>query len=152
MRNPVSRLAAVLFAIAAFAAPQPSIAQSGPVGIGFAQAEEGTWYCRGDNTVATLDCARAACVAGASGQDCYRTAWCYPAQWGGLMTVWLGEFHSTQIICGAPSQEALQQAMEAFCTGNPYAVSCDLFLVIDPDGAETEVALSFTGGGAGVAP
>lgn len=152
MRKTFVHLVACLFACATLTLAQTAAAQSGPVGIGFAQAEEGTWYCRGDNTVATLDCARAQCTAGASGQDCYRTAWCYPAQWSGLMTVWLGEFHTTQIICGAPSQEALQQAMEAFCIGNPYAVSCDLFLVIDPDGAETEVALTFDGGGADVAP
>lgn len=152
MRAPILRLIAIPFAAAAIAAPEGALAQSGPMGIGFAQAEEGTWYCRGDNTVVTLDCARAACVDGAGGQDCYRTAWCYPAWWSGMMTVWLGEFHTTQIICGAPSKEALQQAMEAFCIGNPYAVSCDLFLVIDPDGAETEIALSFAGGGADVAP
>ena len=54
------------------------------------------------------------------------------------MTVWLGEFHSTQVICGAPSLEALEQALEAFCIGNLYAQSCDIFLTIDPDGLEKE--------------
>jgi hypothetical protein len=107
---------------------------------------------RRGNTVDTLDCARAKCNAGAGGQDCYRTAWCYPARWSGLMTVWYGEFHGTQIICGAPSREALEAAFEAFCVNDSYAASCDVFLVIDPDGAELEAALSLTGGGAAIAP
>jgi hypothetical protein len=144
----IVRFIAVLAAVAAFTLPQTATAQDGPVGIGFAQAEEGTWWCRGDNATTALDCARAECVAGAGGQDCYRVAWCYPARWSGLMTVWLGEFHSTEIVCGAPSLAALEHALEAFCTGNPYAISCDVFLIIDPDGAEAEAATTFTGGGA----
>jgi len=150
-----NRLASFVILVSTFAAlawPQIASAQDGPVGIGFAQAEEGTWWCRGDNTVATLDCARAECVAGAGGQDCYRTAWCYPARWSGLMTVWYGEFHGTQIICGAPSREALEAAFEAFCVNDVYAASCDLFMVIDPGGAEEQVSLGFAGGGAAIAP
>ena len=147
------RLLTLLLAFAAaFAAPQAASAQDGPVGIGFAQAEEGTWWCRGDNTVETLDCARAGCNAEAGGQDCYRTAWCYPDRWSGLMTVWFGEFHSTQIICGAPTREALENALEAFCVGDIYAEHCDVFLVIDPDGVEEGVDFGFVGGGVGVAP
>ena len=145
-------IASLALLLAALAIPHTAAAQDGPVGIGFAQAEEGTWWCRGDNTAATLDCARAACIAEAGGQQCYRTAWCYPAGWSGLMTVWLSEFHTTQIICGAPSPEALERALEGFCVGNVYAASCDVFLTIDPDGLEKEVFLSFVGGGAGIAP
>jgi len=145
-------IAALALLLSAFVFPQTAAAQDGPAGIGFAQAEEGTWWCRGDNTVATLDCARAACVEEAGGQQCYRTAWCYPARWSGLMTVWLGESHATQIICGAPSRDALELALEAFCIGNIYAASCDMFLTIDPAGLEKEVFLSFVGGGADIAP
>jgi hypothetical protein len=54
MRNPLFRLIATFIAVAAFATPEAATAQSGPVGIGFAQAEEGTWWCRGDNAVTTL--------------------------------------------------------------------------------------------------
>ena len=147
------RLLSLLIAFASVFAVVPTAnAQDGPVGIGFAQAEEGTWWCRGGNTVETLDCARAACDAEAGGQDCYRTAWCYPARWSGLMTVWFGEFHSTQVICGAPTREALEHALEAFCVGDIYAEHCDVFLIIGPEGKEVEVAFGFVGGGVGVAP
>jgi hypothetical protein len=62
------------------------------------------------------------------------------------MTVWTGEFHSTEIICGAPSRDALQQALEVFCNTNPYAERCDVFLFIDPDGVEEEMTFGFVGG------
>lgn len=148
-RSPL-RLALLAAVLAALAAPPSAVAQDGPVGIGFAQAEEGTWWCRGDNPVTVLGCAQAACFANAP--ECARTAWCYPARWSGLMTVWFGEFHATQIVCGAPSREALIAALEAFCIADPYAASCDMFLVIDPEGIEEEVLVEFTGGGAGIAP
>jgi hypothetical protein len=68
------------------------------------------------------------------------------------MTAWYGEFHATQIVCGAPTREALLAALEAFCVHDVYAASCEVFLVIDPDGAEEEAFLSFAGGGAAIAP
>ncbi len=108
-------------------------------GIGFAQAEEGTWYCTGDNPVNTLNCAREKCKAEADGQGCYRTRWCYGGGWSGLMTVFLSDFHVTEIICGAPSQEALKAALVAFCNGNEYATECSISLTIDPTGKEQEV-------------
>ena len=99
-------------------------------GIGFAQAEEGTWYCWGDNPVATLNWARRKCRTGAEGQKCFRTKWCYGPGWSGLMTVFLSEFHSTEIICGAPSETALRSGLKAFCAGNEIAQSCSIFLLI----------------------
>ncbi len=115
-------------------------------GIGFAQAEEGTWYCRGDNPVTTLDCARRKCRTEAGGQQCFRTKWCYGAGWSGLMTVFLTEFHSTEIVCGAPSEAALRAALKAFCAGNEYAVSCSIFLLIDAEGKEQSLSgTSFPG-------
>ncbi len=127
----------VLAVLLAFAAA-PALAQSGPTGIGFAQAEEGTWYCRGDTPEAALNCARDKCRAEAGQQTCYRTAWCFPARWSGTMVVWQGEFHSTQPLCGAPSRDAVLGAFGALCAGNEFAVSCDLILTIDPEGTEAE--------------
>ena len=48
-------------------------------GIGFAQAKEGNWYCRGDDPVSVLNCARQKCRAKAGAQAYYRTKWCYGA-------------------------------------------------------------------------
>jgi hypothetical protein len=126
-----------LAALFAFLAT-PAFAQSGPTGIGFAQAEEGTWYCRGDTPEAALNCARDKCRAEAGGQDCYRTAWCYPARWSGTMLVWQGEFHATAPLCGAPSRDSVLGAFEALCAGNEFATSCELILTIDPEGIEAE--------------
>jgi hypothetical protein len=125
---------AALFALLA----APALAQSGPTGIGFAQAEEGLWFCRGDTPEAALNCARDKCRAEGAGQDCYRTAWCYPARWSGTMLVWQGEFHGMTPLCGAPSREAVSAALEQLCTGNEFATSCELILTIDPDGVEQE--------------
>ena len=150
-KTSVLGLIAAIVALAAMLFSGSAMAQ-GPIGIGFAQAEEGTWWCRGDNTVETLDCARDRCEAEAGGQECLRTAWCYPAGWSGLMTVWLGEFHTTEIVCGAPSRGALEAALDGFCVANAFAVSCDTFLFIDPEGNEIDAFLSFTGPAGDIAP
>jgi len=108
-------------------------------GIGFAQAEEGTWYCLGDNPETALNCARKKCQQEAGGQGCYRTRWCFGYGWSGLMTINLSETHSTEIICGAPSSSALFSAFTAYCKENEYARNCSIFLTIDPEGREQEV-------------
>ncbi len=109
-------------------------------GIGFAQAEEGTWYCRGDDPVATLNCARKKCLADSGGQECYRTQWCFSARWTGLMTVFLPDFHSTEILCGAPSKRALTAGLKAFCADNKNATDCSVFLIIDPAGKKYDIS------------
>ena len=120
-------------------------AQSGPQGIGFAQAEEGTWTCRAGDPVTALDCARDKCRREAGGQDCYRTAWCFPAGWAGLMTVWYSDFHATRPLCGAPNEAALSAALRALCDNDPNATSCDLTLIVDPDGLEREGGANWQG-------
>lgn len=112
----------------------PAAAQDGPQGIGFAQAEEGTWSCRGGNPVTAMDCARSLCNAEGGGQECFRTAWCYPSGWAGMVTVMLPEFHSTYPVCGAPSMEGLIAMMEALCNNAPYAQSCYIVGVTDQFG------------------
>ncbi|MCW5719453.1 MAG: hypothetical protein KIS68_16665 [Bauldia sp.] len=122
----------------------PAFAQPGPNGIGFAQAEEGTWTCRAGNPVTALDCAREFCRAEAGGQDCYRTAWCYPARWAGIVTVWTSDFHSNHPVCGAPSLEGLIVMMRAVCDHSEGATACSVGVVVDPDGIEVEVAQEWT--------
>jgi hypothetical protein len=109
------------------------------LGIGFAQAEEGTWYCRGNNPADVLDCARAKCRAEAPGQDCLRVRWCYGRAYTGLMTVWFENFHTTEILCGAPDGNAVKRALAAFCAGKKNAKSCDIQLIIAPDGTEQPI-------------
>lgn len=128
----------------------PAMAQDRPPqGIGFAQAEEGTWLCRHDQPEEALSCAREQCAEQAPGQECWATAWCFPANWSGVMTVWLPDFHTTQILCGAPSEQALNNALAAICAGDENATHCDLTLLVDPEGNEgTAEGQSFPGGAA----
>ena len=113
---------------------------NGPGGIGFAQAEEGTWWCRAGSATEALTCAREKCVAEAGGQDCLETAWCLPARWSGLLTVWVGDFHSTQVVCNAPSRKALSEMFRAVCEESEHANNCDFTTTIDPDGTERDDA------------
>jgi hypothetical protein len=118
----------------------PVRAQDGPQGIGFAQAEEGTWICRAGDPVTALNCARDLCRAGAGGQDCYRTAWCFPSGWSGVLTVWLSDFHANRPICGASTLPALLDVMLALCNEAEGATACDVGMVFDPVGTEIDVA------------
>ena len=118
----------------------PALAADGPPGIGFVQAEEGTWWCRDPDAAKAFACAEKQCAAGAAGQDCHRTRWCMPAGWAGLMIVWLPEFHSTQVVCGLPSQASVGAALKAICDSAEEYTRCDFIRVIDPDGADHDVS------------
>jgi hypothetical protein len=117
----------------------PAGAQDGPVGIGFAQAEEGAWWCREQEPAKGLACAIEKCTAESGGQDCHPTRWCSPAGWSGLMTVWLPEFHATTPLCGVSGETALIAAFQALCAGSPDVTRCDLTMIIDPDGNERAI-------------
>mgnify|MGYP001160648437 CR=1 FL=1 len=129
----------------------PATAAEAPLGVGFAQAEEGTWWCHGETVGATLECARKLCLADAGGQECVATRWCYPAGWSALMVVWLPEFHSTHVLCGQPGPDAARAALQAICEAGAEFSRCDLVRLIAPDGAETEVGDTTWPGGASLA-
>lgn len=117
----------------------PVTAWSSPAGIGFVQAEEGTWSCRSAEPADAFNCARKKCVAAGNGQDCHATRWCYPAGWSGVMVVWLSEFHSTVPLCGAPTGDSAKEALKMLCAGFDDGHRCDLIRMIDPDGKEQEI-------------
>ena len=110
-----------------------------PQGIGFAQAEEGTWLCRHEQPEEALACARELCAEQAPGQECWPTRWCFPSGWSGMMAVWLPDFHFTETLCGAPTEEALDEALKSFCIEEEGATHCDVTTVIDPEGNERVV-------------
>jgi len=138
MKCPAIPLALLAINLAA-ASPSPALAQSGPVGIGFAQAEEGTWWCRDGDPGKAFSCALDKCGAESGGQECHPTTWCLPAGWSGLMTVWLPEFHSTIALCGASGEAALIGALKALCDGSPDVTRCDLTAIVDPDGNHRQI-------------
>jgi hypothetical protein len=113
-------------------------AAEGPLGIGFVQAEEGTWWCQAMAAGSALDCARQKCEAESGGQECHATRWCFPAGWSALMVVFLPEFHSTHALCGMPGPQAATAAMKAICDAGVEFTQCDLVLTIDPDGNQNE--------------
>jgi hypothetical protein len=108
-------------------------------GIAFAQAEEGTWWCRSTDGEEAARCALQQCASQSGGQDCYATRWCYPAGWSGLMITWLPEFHATTVLCGVAGEAAVRAGLQALCGATPEYTRCDLILLIDPDGNEQEV-------------
>lgn len=144
LSDPRSWLAAMLPLLLCVVLVAPALAQGGPDGIGFAQAEEGTWTCRAGDPVTALDCARDLCRAEAGGQDCYRTTWCFPAGWAGVVTVWTSDFHSNRPVCGAPSFEGLLAMMRAVCDHSEGATSCSVGVVVDPDGVEMDATQEWT--------
>jgi hypothetical protein len=110
-----------------------------PQGIGFAQAEEGTWLCRHEQPEEALACARELCAEQAPGQECWPTRWCFPSGWSGTMVVWLPDFHFTETLCGAPTEAALNEALKSFCVEEEGAAHCDVTTIIDPEGNERVV-------------
>jgi hypothetical protein len=138
----------VLAAFTALTLATSALAQEPTLqGIGFAQAEEGTWHCLHHEPGEALACAREHCLEQAPDQECAPTAWCYPARWSGTMTLWLSEFHTTQVLCGMPDEATLQEVLAGLCWFNKDATSCDLTLIVDPDGKEQVVeGITFPGG------
>jgi hypothetical protein len=124
----------------------PGAALAAPVGIAFAQAEEGTWWCRGDKPAEAIACAFDKCVASGGKDSCTATRWCTPAAWSGLMVVWLPEFHATIPLCGTPSRDALVEGFRALCANDEVVTRCDVVAAIDPDGKEEKIGdLSWPG-------
>jgi hypothetical protein len=119
--------------------PVPAAAQTGPVGIGFAQAEEGTWWCRDATPGKALACAKAQCAQEAGGQECHATRWCLPAGWSGMMIAWLPEFHSTIVLCGTSGEAAVIAALKTLCDESPFVTRCVPFAIVDPDGNERPI-------------
>jgi hypothetical protein len=139
----------LLTALTAFSLSPAFGQESLPPGIGFAQAEEGTWFCRDDDPGEALSCAREHCLEEGAGQECLPTAWCYPALWSGVMTVWLPDFHGARVLCGLDDEESLKAMLAAFCLTQEEATRCELTLTVDPEGHERDVTgVSFPGGGA----
>lgn len=133
MKHLVLALAAIL------ALSSPALSQSGPVGIGFAQAEEGTWWSRDGRPEKAFAGALAKCTKESGRQECYPTRWCLPAGWSGTMIVWLPEFHSTVVLCGTSGETALVAGLKALCDGSPFVTRCTPVSIIDPDGNERPI-------------
>jgi hypothetical protein len=136
-------LAVALLAIPAFAKDRV------PQGIGFAQTKDRTWLCRHEDPFEALSCAREHCKEQAPDEECVSTAWCYPDDWSGVLTIHLPDADKTRVLCGMADEKTLKDMLTTLCASNAAALSCDLTLTVDPGGNERKVeGVSFVGGGA----
>lgn len=126
-----------------------AFAQDIPQGIGFAQTNDRTWLCRHESPEEALTCARELCAEQAPGETCRRTAWCLPGGWSGVILVWTGNRPEAKVLCGAPSETGLVNALRAYCSGAEAASICDFVTIVDPNGNERPVqGVIFAGGAA----
>ena len=92
--------------------------------------------CLSASVQAALDCARKRCQRKAGQGSCFAVTTCEPVGWAGLMVVQIREVNLTSAICGAPSREALNAALKAFCDGQAGAKQCDVTHLWSPDGKQ----------------
>jgi hypothetical protein len=127
----------------------PAFAQDSSQGIAFAQTSDRAWLCRHESPEEAMACARELCAEQAPGETCRRTAWCFPGGWSGVMLVWSDNRTSAKVMCGAPSELGLANAMRAYCAGVSNASICDFVTIVDPSGNERQVqGVIFAGGAA----
>jgi hypothetical protein len=104
-----------------------------------AQAPEQAFeVCFAETAENAAACAMKKCQTGGA-SECAVMAACAPG-WAGTMGVRLDEVHFTETICGAPSKQAVLDALRVFCKGRkPYVRECFLASVWSPEGKETKV-------------
>lgn len=127
----------------------PAAGQIEPTfGIGFVHADEATYFCRDQDPVEALDCARDLCREAAPGQSCIRAAWCFPAGWSAVVRVWRGDLALPFALCGGPTEITVLRTVAGYCAAMEGVTSCDLTRLVDPAGSEIPVeGMQFPGGG-----
>jgi hypothetical protein len=91
--------------------------------------------CHSTSARAALDCARNKCQRKAHRGSCFAVTVCEPSGWAGIMGVQLAEAQFANVLCGAPTREALIAALRAFCEGHPGLKQCTITQTWGPDGA-----------------
>ena len=101
--------------------------------------------CHGPTVRAAQDCALARCQKKAGRGACYSVTACAPSGWTGVMGVKLKEVHFSESVCGAPSRDAVLEALKAFCRGHmPNLEQCSVAQVWAPNGIAHTVDISWT--------
>ena len=96
------------FLILLTAAPAAALADGGPVGIGFVQAEEGTWWCRAGTPAKAFDCARDKCKASKI-----------------ALAFRLDAQQQAEMQCGDRSEHDRDDTNHPVETGKRHALACD---------------------------
>jgi hypothetical protein len=133
-------------AILALFSSAPAVAQSGPRAFAAAQAPEAAVEtCRASTAGKAIDCAMAKCQKKAGRGACISLTACSPSGWSGAMGVRLEELHFSDIVCGAPTKEALIAALKAYCQGHlPQMQECFVDEVTSPEGKSEKVEQGWT--------
>src|SRR5262245_4049368 len=90
--------------------------------------------CHSTSAQAALDCARSKCQRKAGRGACFAVTVCEPGGWAGIMGVQLAEAHFSNVVCGAPTREALVNALRSFCESHPGLKQCTVSQTWAPDG------------------
>lgn len=137
---------AALLMAALVSATTAASAQSVPRAFAAAQAPEAALEtCRAATASKAIDCAMAKCQKKAGRGACIAVTACSPAGWSGAMGVRLKESHFSDVVCGAPSKEALITTLKAFCQGHrPQMQECFVAEITSPDGKTEKIEQTWT--------
>lgn len=107
--------------------------------------EAATEACYGPTARAAQSCALAKCEKKAGKGSCFALTLCSPGGWSGIMGVTVGEISFADVLCGAPTRDALIAGLTAYCEGHlPNMKQCSLSQVWEPDGKPAKVELTWT--------
>lgn len=109
-----------------------------------AQAPEQAYAtCRGATAEKAGACALNKCRESGA-EDCTLMAAC-ASGWAGSVGIRLEEIHFTDTVCGAPSKQAVIDALVAFCRGHlPQVQECFIAEVWSPDGTSMNIERTLT--------
>lgn len=111
-----------------------------------AQAPEAaTEACYAGTARDAQSCALAKCEKKAGKGACFALTLCSPGGWSGIMGVSLGEISFADVLCGAPTKDALIAALTGYCEGHlPKMRQCGISQVWGPDGKPVALELTWT--------
>lgn len=115
-----------------------AVAES-PQSFAAAQAPEQAFeICFDETAEKAAACAMRKCKAGGA-TECVVVSACSEG-WARTLGVQLDEVHFTDVLCGAPSKQAVLDSLRAFCKGHkPHVRQCFLGSVWSPEGKETKI-------------
>ena len=114
-----------------------------------AQAPEAaTEACYAATPAAAQSCALAKCKRKAGTGACFALTLCAPGGWAGIMGVRVTEVSFADVLCGAPTKEALLAGLKSYCEGHlPQMQECHVASVWSPEGRAVTVDQSWSAKG-----
>lgn len=108
-------------------------------GVAFAQvAELGSASCFGETLVSAADCAKRKCDDN-SGEECFVTRWCWPAQTSGELQIQNDDVQFVVPLCGHETLAALIAVAQTTCEHIEMPATCTLISAFDENGGLLEL-------------